>query len=132
MEITLILIGSAIHVLVWDKLPDWGDWFNKLISRLPGPLAYLYQAWHCAYCFGFWIALLLHAVVGVYTLPQLADMPEYLGILATPLAWFMDALVTALMMLFISLGLKAISGPALSGHKAMMEFKQSMKEADAS
>lgn len=124
MDFSLILMGSALHVLVWEKLPDWGNWFNWLVARLPRPLAYLYESWHCAFCFGFWAGLGLHALVGVYTLPQLANMPSYLGVLGTPIAWFLDALVTALIMVIISLLMKAISGPALAGHKAMMEFRK--------
>lgn len=124
MDFTLILMGLALHVLVWEKLPDWDNWFNWLVARLPKPLAYLYESWHCAFCFGFWAGLGLHGLVGIYTLPQLATMPSYLGLFATPIAWFMDALVTALIMVIFSLMMKALSGPALTGHKAMMEFRQ--------
>ena len=45
MSFTLALMGLALHVLIWEKLPDWGNWFNWIVERLPKPLAYLYDAW---------------------------------------------------------------------------------------
>lgn len=58
MNFTLALMGLSIYLLIWEKLPDWGTWFNKVIVHLPEPLAYLYSAcahiasafgsrWHC-------------------------------------------------------------------------------------
>ncbi|ESP91210.1 MULTISPECIES: hypothetical protein [Pseudoalteromonas] len=121
------LLGLTLHILIWEKLPDWGTWFTALIHKLPKPLAYLYEAWQCPYCFGFWIALCLHGITQQFTLPGLQVMPGVLGIAAVPIAWFLDALVTALFIYVGSLLLKALAGPALSGHQQLMAFKQSQK-----
>ncbi|MEE8555794.1 MAG: hypothetical protein V3T00_08025, partial [bacterium] len=86
MNLELALIGLAVHILVWDKLPEWGDWFPKLISVLPRPLRGLYEGWQCPYCFGFWIAIALHAITGIQTLPALSAMPAYWGLAGLPLA----------------------------------------------
>lgn len=50
-------------------------------------------------------------------------MVNYLGNVAQPLAWFFDALATALFVMLGSLGFKAISGPAIKGYQMTMEFK---------
>jgi len=128
MNFELALMGYALYLLIWEKLPEWGTWFNKLIALLPKPLQKLYADWRCPYCSGFWIALALHALTGLQTLPQLTSMPEYLGILAQPLAWFLDALATSALVLITHLFVSALSGPAIKGHKLLAEFKASMAE----
>jgi len=128
MNFTLALMGLSIYILFWEKLPEWGTWFNWLVERLPAPLAYLYVAWRCPYCFGFWVALALHAMTGLYTLPELANMPDYMGVTAQPLAWFLDALATAPLILVGKLGIDAIAAPAIKGHAMKVEFKKSMQQ----
>ncbi|WP_256096794.1 hypothetical protein [Pseudoalteromonas luteoviolacea] len=128
INFAMVLMGLSLHVLIWEKLPDWGTWFNTLISQMPKPLAYLYDAWHCPYCFGFWVVLMLHVLTGQFTVLSLEVMPDYLGVAAEPIAWFLDALVGALLILFGSLLLKAVSGPALTGHQKVMAFKQAQME----
>ncbi|KZN52423.1 hypothetical protein [Pseudoalteromonas luteoviolacea] len=127
INFSIALMGLTLHILIWEKLPDWGTWFNTLVDKLPKPLAYLYEAWHCPYCFGFWVALALHALTQQATLPALQNMPDFLGVTALPIAWFLDALVTALFIYIGSLLLKALAGPALTGHQKMMAFKQSQQ-----
>lgn len=131
MSFDLVLMGLAVHTLIWEKLPDWGNWFLWLIARLPRPLAYLYEAWHCPFCFGFWIALALHSVTGISTVDSLTRMPDYLGLLATPIAWFLDALVTALLIMFANLCFNAIAVPAIKGYQMTIEFRKSMQESSA-
>lgn len=126
MSLTLVLMGLALHTLIWEKLPDWGNWFNWLVKRLPKPLAYLYEAWRCPFCFGFWVALLLHAITGIYTLEKLTAMPLYLGLLSAPIAWFLDALATALLIMFGNLCINAIAVPAIKGYQMTQEFRQAM------
>lgn len=127
MNLTLALMGLAIHTLIWEKLPDWGNWFNWIIKRLPAPLAYLYDAWRCPYCFGFWIAILLQSLTGIYTIEALQTMPDDLWGLATPIAICLDALATAMLIMLGSLLKSAISGPAIKGHRLTMEFRQAMQ-----
>ena len=67
MTFELVLMGTSIHILIWEKLPEWGTWFNTFIAALPGPLRSLYEQWHCPYCAGFWIALVLHGLTGLST-----------------------------------------------------------------
>ncbi|AZZ98678.1 hypothetical protein [Pseudoalteromonas sp. R3] len=129
MTLSLVLMGLSIHVLVWEKLPDWGSWFNALVERLPAPLAYLYSAWHCPYCFGFWAALILQLLTGVYTLPELTTLTESYGLAGTMIGMSLDALVTALLMMIGSLALKALALPAIKGHELTQAFKAGMSEA---
>jgi len=128
MNFTLALMGLALYILIWEKLPDWGNWFNWIIKRLPQPLAYLYDAWRCPFCFGFWVALLLHALTGIYTIDSLMMMPQYLGVFSTALACFLDALACALLIMFGNLSLNAISGPAIKGHQMKQAFRKSIVE----
>jgi len=128
MEFAPALMGLSIYILIWEKLPEWGTWFNWLLARLPAPMAYLYQAWRCPYCFGFWVALALHAMTGLTTLPALSNMPDTLGTMAQPLAWFLDALATATVILVGKLAIDAIAAPAIKGHTMKEEFKKSMRE----
>ncbi len=126
MNIELLLMGYGIYLLFWEKLPEWGGWFNRILATLPQPLQKLYADWRCPYCSGFWLALALHALTGLQTLPGLSNMPSYLGALAEPLAWFLDALATAALVLILHLMISAISGPAIQGRKMLAEFKASM------
>ena len=128
MNITLALMGLSIYILFWEKLPDWGNWFNWIVERLPKPLAYLYQAWHCPYCFGFWVSLALHGVTGLQTIPALATMPSGLGVAGIVIAWILDALATATLIMFGQLCINAIEVPAIKGYQMTMEFRQSFKQ----
>lgn len=129
INLELVIIGYAVYLLLWEKLPEWGTLFNRIIERLPKPLQKLYADWRCPYCSGFWIALILHALTGLQTLPTLSNMPTYLGVAGVPLAWFLDALATAAMVLAVHLVISAISGPAIQGHKLKAEFKAAMEQA---
>jgi len=126
MNFELALMAYALYLLIWEKLPEWGTWFNQIIAHLPRVLQKLYADWRCPYCSGFWIALALHALTGLQTLPQLTSMPDYLGMFAAPLAWFLDALATSALVLITHLAVSALSGPAIRGHKILAEFKASM------
>jgi hypothetical protein len=130
MSFTLALVGLALHTLIWEKLPDWGNWFNWLVARLPKPLAYLYEAWRCPFCFGFWVALALHALTGIHTIDGLTNMPEYLGLFGNYMAWFLDALATAFLIMLGNLGINAIAVPAIKGHQMTMEFRKAMQDAE--
>jgi len=128
MSLTLALMGLALHTLIWEKFPDWGNWFNWIVKRLSKPLAYLYDAWRCPFCFGFWIALALHGITDISTLESLASMPQYLGVLGVPIAWFLDALATALLIMFGNLCFSTIAVPAIKGHQMTQEFRKAMLE----
>jgi hypothetical protein len=127
MNFTLALMGLSIYILLWEKLPDWGSWFNQIIAHLPKPLAYLHDAWFCPFCFGFWIALALHALSGIQTIPELAATPSAYGIAGQAMSWFLDALATATLIMVGKLSLNALAVPAIKGFQMTKEFKQSFK-----
>ncbi|ABC29267.1 hypothetical protein HCH_02460 [Hahella chejuensis KCTC 2396] len=128
MDFSAALVGLGIYLLLWEKLPDWGTWFNRFIASLPRPLVKLYEDWRCPYCSGFWIALALHGLTGMTTLGAAFHPPFEAAWLTTPTLWFLDALATATLILFGKLMLNALSGPALKGHQMTMEFKQARAE----
>lgn len=130
MSLELVLIGTSVHILIWDKLPEWGTWFKGLLAMLPRPLQTLYQQWHCAFCAGFWIALALHGLTGVWTVPNLANLPGLPGWLATPTGWFLDALATATLIYAAVILLRAIGLPAMKAHMMKDEFIKSAFGAD--
>ncbi|WP_439887923.1 hypothetical protein ACSX1C_01425 [Pseudomonas sp. MBLB4123] len=131
MNITLALMGLSIYLLLWEKLPEWGTWFSRMVERLPAPLAYLYEAWRCPYCFGFWVALLLHALTGIQTIAALDQAPARLGLLGAPLFWGLDALASATLIMLGKLGLSALAVPAIKGHRMTQAFKQQLRDPQA-
>ena len=122
MSFELALIGISIHILVWEKLPEWGTWFTTLLAKLPAPLQTLYGQWRCAYCAGFWIALVLHAVTGLWTIPALASLPAYWGPLAPLIGWFLDALASAVLIVSGVVALRAVGLPAMKGYLFKADF----------
>ncbi|MEP7343349.1 MAG: hypothetical protein ABI977_36835 [Acidobacteriota bacterium] len=87
MNFALTILTLGAWFLMAQKMPTW-NWFVKVKSWFPEPLAYLWDAWAgCAFCGGFWIALLLKAVTGMATVTELNHLHP---LLAFPL----DALAT--------------------------------------
>ena len=93
------LMGLAIYLLFWDKLPSWGTWFNWTLDKMPRPAQYLYKKWNCAYCSGFWIGLALHGATGIWFLPDLQSLPNYWGLAGPVIGWLLDALAVATVVL---------------------------------
>ncbi|TQV87730.1 hypothetical protein [Aliikangiella coralliicola] len=129
MNYEIPLMGLAIHLLVWEKLPAWGNWFNAILNRLPSSIQKLYSDWKCAYCFGFWIALVLHALTDNFTFALIENLAEKFGSSSLILAWFLDALASATIIYVSSISLYAISYPAVKGHLAKQEMMENMKNA---
>lgn len=125
----LALMGLAIHILIWNKLPDWGTWFPKMIASLPRPIRKLYEGWQCPYCFGFWAALTLHGFTGIQTLPALSSLPDW-GIIGLLIAWSLDALATATLIYFGSHTLGTLNWGAAKGYFAAQEFKESLDKQE--
>jgi len=130
MNIEIVIIGAAIHILFWEKLPEWGTLFSRIVAALPQPLKQLYKDWHCAYCAGFWIALVLHGLTGMFLFPTLENVTFHLGVAGQPIAWILDALGAAAMIYFASLGVKAIGLPAMKAHQMKADFLKSLKESE--
>ena len=128
LDITNALVGWALYILIWMKLPEWGTWFNRGLARLPKPLQTLYQQWHCPYCVGFWMGLALHGATGLWTVPALGDLPPFWGAAGPLIGWFLDALVTGTLMLVAKLALDAIGLPAIRGHQLREEFMAAVKD----
>lgn len=103
MNIEIPLLGLALYLLFWDKLPNWGTWFLWMIDHLPRPLLYLYKKWHCAYCSGFWLGLALHWATGMWFLTELETLPRFWGPLAPITGWFLDALSVAMVVLVLKM-----------------------------
>lgn len=122
MTFELTLLGTAIHILIWEKLPEWGTWFKTLISLPPSPLRTLYEQWHCPFCAGFWIALALHWMTGFWTIPELNELSTRLGTVGTPVAWILDALATATLIYTAIIALKAAGLPAMKAHMMKEDF----------
>lgn len=128
MNVTPALLGIALHILIWEKLPEWGGWFNAILSWLPAPLQTLYEQWRCPYCVGFWMGLALHAATGLWTLPALADLPVFWGVAAPAVGWSLDALATATLIYAGKTALEAIGLPAMKGFMMKGEFTKNLKK----
>ena len=131
MNFTPALIGLAAYILIWEKLPTWGTWFNAVVTRLPRPLQTLYEQWRCPFCVGFWMGLVIHAATGFWSLPTLAQLPAYWGVFALPLGWTLDALATGTLMLIGKIALDAIGLPAMKSHLMRDEFMKSFVSTPA-
>lgn len=118
IELAIPLMGLSIHILFWEKLPSWGNWFNTILNKLPKFLQKLYADWECAYCAGFWIALVLHAMTGLWTIPALSAMNIPI------LAWLIDALAAALLIYAGSFAVAAISLPAMRAYSLKATFME--------
>ena len=113
MEFDTALMGLAVYLLLWDKLPNWGTGFRTILAALPRPVQTLYRQWNCAYCSGFWIALGLHAVTGLWTIPALATSPGHMGLLGLPVNVFLNALASGTLIYVGNMALKALAFPIL-------------------
>lgn len=130
MDFTVPITSFALYILIWEKLPDWGTWFNRFLAVLPSPLQRLYGQWVCAYCVGFWLALTLHASTGIWTVPAFADMPRFWGVFGPILGWFLDALVAATIIYFLKNILDAIRLPAMKANMMRPEYLKFWEEKD--
>jgi hypothetical protein len=87
MNFGLTLLTLGAWFLMAQKMPTW-NWFVKLKSWFPTPLANLWEAWAaCVFCGGFWLALLLKLTTGLATIPELNHLHP-------ALAFPLDALAT--------------------------------------
>lgn len=87
MNFALTIMTLGAWFLMAQKMSNW-NWFVKVKSWFPTPLANLWDGWAgCVFCGGFWIALLLKAATGLATVPDLNHLHP---LLAFPL----DALTT--------------------------------------
>lgn len=111
MEFQIALMGLAVYLLLWDKLPNWGNWFNTIIAALPQPAQTVYRQWNCAYCSGFWIALGLHGITGLWTIPALEFPQGYMGVMGLLLNVFLDALAGGTLIYVSNMVVKALGLP---------------------
>ena len=125
MNIAPALLGISLYILIWEKLPEWGTWFNAGLGRLPAPLRTLYQQWRCPYCVGFWMGLALHAATGQWTLAALGELPSYWGIAAPTLGWILDALATATLIYVGKIAVDALGLPAMKAFMMKDKFARS-------
>lgn len=128
MHYELIVTGLALHILIWDKLPEWGKGFNWLLQRMPKPVQGLYEDWRCPYCFGFWAILALHGMTGNYVFPHLASIGDELNDFGILLSWFLDALAGATLIYFAYFVLWACMLPAMKAHTMKADFMKEQVE----
>jgi|SRR3954470_19930316 len=63
--ITAPFVSAAVWILFFRKFPSWVSFF-PVIRRFPTPLKKLWSGWSdCAYCGGFWVALLVRYLTGL-------------------------------------------------------------------
>lgn len=132
MNLTPALLGLALYILIWQKLPEWGTLFNTILSKMPRPIQTLYRDWQCPYCVGFWFGLALHAVTGIWTLPALIELSTHWGALGIVSAWFLDALATGTLILVGKMTIDAMSFAAIKGVLLRTEFMASQKDTGKS
>jgi hypothetical protein len=94
MNLATPLVVAAVWMLLFRKFPSW-TWFRRLVDRLPSPLKTLWVGWtECAYCGGFWIALLIRSITGLKFLNFRPGLFPFID-------WYLDALTTGLVVLLI-------------------------------
>jgi hypothetical protein len=122
IDFTAALITLSLYILIWEKLPYWGTWFNTLLDRSPRWLQTLYGQWRCAFCAAFWIALLLHLLPGLSTLTGLqattadAVWPVHVLII------FLDSLSCATLVYIGNLLISAILAATPRGHELRIDY----------
>lgn len=122
MNFEIVLVALAIHILIWDKLPHWGSWFNRILNAMPKPVQDLYEGWRCPYCFGFWAALAGHITTQIPTLPQLVESLAPYGSIGLLAGYFFDALASAVIIQVARLSISALGWPAIKGEQASVDF----------
>ena len=71
---------------------------KAISNKFPKPILHLWEGWTaCAFCGGFWLALALHALTGMQSMPVLSVLPLVLD-------WLPDGLVTAMLTLAAAVG----------------------------
>lgn len=130
MNIELVLIAASLHILIWDKLPDWfGVWHDKVLHALPKSLQWLHEKWRCPYCAGFWMILVLHAITGIWTLPAMSDLPVAPAWLALVFGWFFDAMAGAILIVTLMLVIHALRLPGMRARQLEAEMSAEPKKA---
>lgn len=116
MNSALAILTLGAWFLMAQKMPTW-NWFLKLKSWFPAPLANLWDAWAgCVFCGGFWLALLLKLTTGLATVPELKQLHP---LLALPL----DVLATTTLAA-ITLNLTGPLSLLLTAARAKQEAEQ--------
>ena len=116
MNFALTILTLGAWFLMAQKMSNW-NWFVKVKSWFPAPLAELWDAWAgCSFCGGFWIALLLKTVTGLATVNDLNHLHP---LVAFPL----DALATTTLG-SLTLGLTGPLNLLLNAARAKQESEQ--------
>ncbi len=124
IDITAPLITLSLYILIWEKLPYWGTWFNALLDRSPRWVRVLYQQWRCPFCVAFWIALLLYSLLGLSTLPGLQVITSDEGWPIRVLIVFFDCLSCATLVYVGQLLISAVLASTLRGHELRADYER--------
>lgn len=125
IDITAALITLSLYILVWEKLPYWGTWFNTLVGKSPRWLQTLYMQWRCAFCAAFWIALLLHLLPGLSTLTGLQAITSDATWPVHALVIFLDSLSCATLVYVGHLLINAVLAATPRGHELRIDYARS-------
>ena len=118
------LIALSVYILIWDKLPYWGNWFNYCLSRCPAWLQALYDQWRCPFCVGFWLAGFVHLTVGIWTVGDL-EASSYLSRPAFAFNIFLDCLSCATLVYAGNLLLNVLLSSTIRGHEIRIDYMKS-------
>lgn len=124
IDITAPLITLSLYILIWEKLPYWGTWFNALLDRSPRWVRVLYAQWRCPFCVAFWIALLLRFLLGLSTLPDLQVIASNEGWPIRILIVFFDCLSCATLVYVGQLLISAVLASTLRGHELRADYER--------
>ncbi len=124
INITAPLITLSLYILIWEKLPYWGTWFNALLDRSPRWVRVLYAQWRCPFCVAFWIALLLRFLLGLSTLPDLQVMASNEGWPIRILIVFFDCLSCATLVYIGQLLISAVLASTLRGYELRADYQR--------
>lgn len=116
------LISISIYILIWDKLPHWGSWFNSILSKCPLPIQRLYDQWRCPFCVGFWLAGLIHLALGLWTVEELQADPSFAGWPAYATYVFLDCLSCATLVYIGNLLISVLLASTIRGHEIRIDY----------
>lgn len=122
ISVTPALISLSLYILIWDKLPFWGNWFNYALDKCPSWIRTLYDQWRCPFCVGFWLAGLVHLTVGLWTVGELETYPVLSGWPTFVLYIFLDCLSCATLVYVGNLILSVLLSSTIRGHEIKIDY----------
>lgn len=120
---TAALISLSLYILIWEKIPYWGNGLNNALERSPRLIRALYAHWRCPFCVAFWMALFLYLFFDLITLPDLFENAVNHSILSRGLSVFLDCLSCSSLVYFGHLLMSAVLASTLRGHEIRVDYQ---------